>query len=649
VLVLLSSIVRVTRIVIWPVLVMAFIIGLSGGVAGARSPGADSAALAAASTPNAADTWVALKGSELRDVDSDAPLACASALDCWAVQQEEGQFEPRAIVATTDGGASWTSQGNLEGFEEVTAITCGSDTLDCWIVGMDKYDGLVYATTNGGQSWALQPLPAGVEQLNGISCPTADDCVAVGGTAAFGGAIATTTDGGATWTLETTAEGPLNAVSCSSAADCLAAGGLEKSVILATTDGGTSWVEDSNYPATNGFDSVSCPTSLDCYVGGFIGPGAQDDTEPVVDATTDGGETWSLQQVPGVGTLYVDSLSCPTSSDCMASNTESLIETADGGKTWTALNSATSPLAANFVRSVVCPTTSTCYGAGGTGNGDGNGVVFTSRDALGLGCTGSLPTNSAIGLAPTPDGGGYWLASTAGGVVACGTAAFYGSLAVNHVQSPAPIVAIAAASDGQGYYLLARDGSVYPFGPGATTSGSGPAAAAPYVGMAVDQLTGGYWLVAADGGVFSFGARFHGSLPGLGIHTHAIVGVSADDATDGYWLVGSNGGVYSFSAPFHGSVPGLGILVNDVAAIGEAPAGIGYFVFGADGGVFTFGSGLHFCGAAAGETSSPVVAASVYPYSGGYWLLGGEGELYGFDAPDDGNAWASTQVFSSCL
>jgi hypothetical protein len=46
-------------------------------------------------------------------------------------------------------------------------------------------------------------------------------------------------------------------------------------------------------------------------------------------------------------------------------------------------------------------------------------------------------------------------------------------------------------------------------------------------------------MVGSDGGFFAFGdAGFHGSLPGIGIHTEHVVGMVANPAGTGYLLVG---------------------------------------------------------------------------------------------------------------
>lgn len=65
---------------------------------------------------------------------------------------------------------------------------------------------------------------------------------------------------------------------------------------------------------------------------------------------------------------------------------------------------------------------------------------------------------------------------------------------------------------------------------------------------AIDPATGGIAAVGADGGVFTFqGARFHGSLPGLGVRPNGpIVAIVYTPDGGGYWLVGADGGIFAF-------------------------------------------------------------------------------------------------------
>jgi hypothetical protein len=66
-----------------------------------------------------------------------------------------------------------------------------------------------------------------------------------------------------------------------------------------------------------------------------------------------------------------------------------------------------------------------------------------------------------VGLARTPSGNGYWLASAAGAVSAFGDAVAAGGL----TSPPAlPVVGLAATPAGHGYWLVGADGTVSAFG-----------------------------------------------------------------------------------------------------------------------------------------------------------------------------------------
>jgi len=76
---------------------------------------------------------------------------------------------------------------------------------------------------------------------------------------------------------------------------------------------------------------------------------------------------------------------------------------------------------------------------------------------------GGKPLNQPIvGIAATPDGKGYWLVASDGGVFSFGDAGFHGSMAGSHLSQP--MVAIAANPDGTGYWTAAADGGVFSFG-----------------------------------------------------------------------------------------------------------------------------------------------------------------------------------------
>ena len=104
------------------------------------------------------------------------------------------------------------------------------------------------------------------------------------------------------------------------------------------------------------------------------------------------------------------------------------------------------------------------------------------------------PNAPVVGMAATPDGKGYWLVASDGGIFTFGDAGFYGSEGAAPLQ--APVVGMAATADGKGYWLVASDGGIFTFGHAAFSGSEGGAELqAPAVGMAATPDGGGYWLV----------------------------------------------------------------------------------------------------------------------------------------------------------
>ncbi len=71
-------------------------------------------------------------------------------------------------------------------------------------------------------------------------------------------------------------------------------------------------------------------------------------------------------------------------------------------------------------------------------------------------------SEAGVGMAATPDGGGYWLVATTGGIFTFGDARFFGSTGAMTLNKP--IVGMAATPDGGGYWLVAGDGGVFALG-----------------------------------------------------------------------------------------------------------------------------------------------------------------------------------------
>ncbi|MGH9306324.1 MAG: CHAP domain-containing protein [Acidimicrobiales bacterium] len=250
-----------------------------------------------------------------------------------------------------------------------------------------------------------------------------------------------------------------------------------------------------------------------------------------------------------------------------------------------------------------------------------NSGVLTYGDAAYFGSPTGLSLSSPImGMAPTPDGKGYWLVAADGGIFNYGDAAQYGSAGAIDLQ--APIVGMAPTPDGKGYWMVAVDGGIFSFGDAAFYGSTGAIHLnQPIVGMAPTPSGHGYWLVASDGGIFAFGdAAFYGSMGATTLNS-PVVGMATTPGGHGYWLVAGDGGIFAFGdAGFYGSMGGAP-LNSSVAGMAATATGKGYWMVGSDGGVFTFGdAGYH--GSNAEVVPTPPVAGIVATHDGaGYWML----------------------------
>ena len=174
-----------------------------------------------------------------------------------------------------------------------------------------------------------------------------------------------------------------------------------------------------------------------------------------------------------------------------------------------------------------------------------------------------------VGMAPTPDGEGYWLVASDGGVFSFGDASFHGSTGAIRLNQP--IVGMAPTPDGGGYWLVASDGGIFSFGDASFHGSTGAIRLnQPIVGMAPTPDGGGYWLVASDGGIFSFGdAGYYGSTGGTGV---GALGIVIDPPSAGYTLVAPNGSGTFFGPPPQQPVPSSSTTAGFGQPIMAAPS-----------------------------------------------------------------------------
>ncbi len=591
------------------------------------------------SQPNALiDTWNGSKwsvGPNVSPPGSQASLlwgvTCVTSSDCWAVgAQETGGQQNPVILAEHWNGSAWSVVPTPTDNGYLLSVTC-SGTSDCWAAGTgvdsqgNPLNGVLYHW-NGSQWSQASATSSGqpYDEFDSVTCDDSTDCWAVGyagpnqiqynfipgvAPSLIGGAALIEHWNGNNWSTVPAPGVPaplgqeLTSVTCPASADCWAVGttmdanGNPSSSLVDHWNGSTWNTTPSLDPTTPGnlLTTVTCSDASNCWATGATNAGGQN-TTPTPYMENWNGTTWTVQPSPNVVTFgWLAGLACVRGTGCFAA-----------GFSATNLNNATT--FQTLIEQLQLPTASS-QGLRMVGS---DGGVYSFGNAGFYGSTGGMTLNKPIvGMAATPDGGGYWLVASDGGVFSFGDARFAGSTGGMTLNKP--IVGMAATPDGGGYWLVASDGGVFSFGD-ARFAGStgGMTLNKPIVGMAATPDGGGYWLVASDGGVFSFGdARFAGSTGGMTLNK-PIVGMAATPDGGGYWLVASDGGVFSFGdAGFAGSVPGQGIVSRvPVEGIVPSPDGEGYWVVSQDGSLYSYGTANYLGSLVGVRLAAPIVGAA---------------------------------------
>jgi hypothetical protein len=326
-------------------------------------------------TTNGGMSWVA----EIPPTGSQAleSVSCAlTTIFCVAVGFLTNGTQPGVIDVSTNNGASWTSEPLPPAAAgTVVGVSCPTATT-CFAVGYNvpNQQHTFIGTINGGVSWFVQTTPGDPQYLTSISCSSASHCVGVGqaaensGPTLNGGFITTTSNGGGTWTIVPTPSGVgvLKGEACPSTSVCYSAGGVveQGGALTETVNAGASWTVVSLPSYVEALDGISCPSPLDCVaVGADVV-----NQNPLVIETTDGGNSWSDQELISDNIITLAGVSCPTSLDCVvATEFPAGIETTtDGGSTWV---SQTIPTGENELEDVSCASTTFCVATGVTNSG----------------------------------------------------------------------------------------------------------------------------------------------------------------------------------------------------------------------------------------------------------------------------------------
>jgi hypothetical protein len=232
---------------------------------------------------------------------------------------------------------------------------------------------------------------------------------------------------------------------------------------------------------------------------------------------------------------------------------------------------------------------------------------------------------------------GYWLVAADGGIFPFGSAVGLGS--TGNVALNKPIVGMATTLTQNGYWLVASDGGLFPFGDAVQHSYGSTGNVVlnkPIVGMARTASGNGYWLVASDGGIFPFGdavQHSYGSTGGMRLNM-PIVGTARTASGNGYWLVASDGGIFPFGDAVQHSYGSTGGMRLNMPIVGMArtASGNGYWLVASDGGIFPFGDAVQHSFGSTGNVrlNAPIVGMAPTDGGNGYWLVASDGGIFPF-------------------
>ena len=210
------------------------------------------------------------------------------------------------IIATSDGGATWTRQRTWHGVG-VVAITC-ADSRHAWAVGDDT----ILATSDGGTHWReswVDHTQSGVS-LSAIAAADTGHLWAVGDRGInYGGApthalILATANGGVTWTRQSSAAAmSWEGVAATDAAHAWAV--TNRGMSAATSNGGVTWESRPAAGQLTILTSVAFAGSRHGWVAGYDFPAPRRPLgKGIIMGTFDGGVHWQLQRTLNRDSLY---------------------------------------------------------------------------------------------------------------------------------------------------------------------------------------------------------------------------------------------------------------------------------------------------------------------------------------------------------
>lgn len=291
-------------------------------------------------------------------------VSCVSGPLCVAVDSAGD------VLTSTDpsgGEHAWTVthvDGHL-----IRNVSCASSSL---CVAVDEAGNVIVSTQPVVGTWAVAHVD-GETYILGVSCPSTSLCVAVDAA----GKVLTSSEpagGEHAWASTEVDSHALIGVSCSSESLCVAFDSVGN-VLTSTepTTGKSAW-STAHVDPDNILWGVSCTVSLCVVVNGY--GNALTSANP-----TQGGDSWITTHVDSSNPVGLTSISCASTSLCVAADSggnevEDVVTSTDpigGTGAWT-----TTPLReTGFLSSVSCPSTTLCIA------GNHSKALFTSTDPTG--------------------------------------------------------------------------------------------------------------------------------------------------------------------------------------------------------------------------------------------------------------------------
>ena len=295
--------------------------------------------------------------------------------------------------------------------DQLSGVSCVT-AANCVAVGSAGGSGFLttLVETWNGSAWSVTPSPNPTGRdgtLSGVSCPTKTDCVAVGAVDPYGAGIGTLIEtwNGTTWSITpspNTGNGSsLAAVSCKRADSCVAVGSSYYNIdytnvfggqsvfgvyqtLVATWDG-TAWsIIPSPNPTTspNGayLNGVTCRTVKYCVAVGASNNATPPPSNPAYQSLVEiwNGKSWSVVPSPnkassaGPDYTVLQTVSCPSVSSCFAAGVtgnvsygaaRTLVE-AWNGMTWSITPSPNQGTNNNGFQGVACGKANSCVAVG---------------------------------------------------------------------------------------------------------------------------------------------------------------------------------------------------------------------------------------------------------------------------------------------